>query len=404
MADPVADWANDFDIFDREFVQDPYPIYQELRERAPIAHTERWGGLWLATRYEDVQSVTEQPERFSSASVVLRGPNPGEAGNQLQLPPLTDDPPAHGPARRVLLPAFTPAAIAKQTVLTRRIARGLIADIRSAGNKEVDAARSYAEHLPVRVISAMIGVPAADADRFKDWVVRMLQLGPQDPHALKTATQELLAYLAERVDERAASAERPDDLISYLLAAEIDGQPLPRRRVIGTCFVLLVAGIDTTWSSIAAALWHLATHPEDRRRLVREPELLPTAIEEFLRAYSPVTIGRIVTQDTEFGGRQLHAGDRLAMSFPAINRDPAIFDDPERVRIDRQVNRHAAFGLGIHRCLGSNLARMELLVALEEWLAAFPEFALVEGSEVEWTGGTVRGPRRVPVLLGGAGD
>jgi cytochrome P450 len=164
--------------------------------------------------------------------------------------------------------------------------------------------------------------------------------------------------------------------------------------------LLMIAGIDTTWSAIGASLWHLAQHPNDRARLAADPALLPTAVEELLRAYAPVTMARLVSQDVDLCGRRLHEGDWVLLPFPAANRDPAFFPDAERVVIDREVNRHAAFGLGIHRCIGSNLARMELRVALEEWMARFPEFTLVSPSAVTWSAGQVRGPRSVPVRLG----
>jgi cytochrome P450 len=163
--------------------------------------------------------------------------------------------------------------------------------------------------------------------------------------------------------------------------------------------LLMIAGIDTTWSAIGASLWHLAQHPEDRRRLAQEPELMPTAIEEFLRAYAPVTMARLVAKDFEFRGRQFKEGDWLLLPFPAANRDPDAFPAADDVQIDRAENRHAAFGLGIHRCLGSNLARMELRVALEEWMARYPDFELTDPSAVTWSAGQVRGPRTLPVRI-----
>ena len=163
--------------------------------------------------------------------------------------------------------------------------------------------------------------------------------------------------------------------------------------------LLLIAGIDTTWSAIGAALWHLASHPADRRRLADDPELIDVAVEEMLRAYAPVTMARIVAKDVDLAGRQLKAGDWVLLPFPAANRDPAMFEDADQVVLDRAVNRHAAFGLGIHRCLGSNLARMELNVAVQEWMARFPDFELADPDAVTWSAGQVRGPRRVPVRI-----
>jgi cytochrome P450 len=163
---------------------------------------------------------------------------------------------------------------------------------------------------------------------------------------------------------------------------------------------LLVAGIDTTWSAIGSCLWHLAQHPDDRRRLVAEPDLMPSAVEELLRAYAPVTMAREVVKETEIGGCPFREGQMVLLSFPAANRDPAMFPDADRVVIDREMNRHIAFGVGIHRCIGSNLARMEITVALEEWLRTIPEFRLDPAVAMKWSEGTVRGPRRIPILFG----
>ena len=169
--------------------------------------------------------------------------------------------------------------------------------------------------------------------------------------------------------------------------------------VLGMAALVLIAGVDTTWSAIGSSLWHLATHADDRKRLVAEPELMPTAVEELLRAYSPVTMAREVTEDFEYAGCPMKQGDKVLMNFPAANRDPEAFEHPEVVQLDRAHNRHVAFGSGIHRCAGSNLARMELQVALEEWLARIPEFSLAEGEEITWAGGQVRGPRILPVVF-----
>lgn len=163
--------------------------------------------------------------------------------------------------------------------------------------------------------------------------------------------------------------------------------------------VTLIAGIDTTWSGIGAALFHLASDDADRRRLVAEPALLPTAIEEILRAYSPVTMARIVAHDHEFNGCPMKANDKVLLNFPAANRDPEVFERADEVVVDRAVNRHLAFGAGIHRCAGSNLARMEMRVAVDEWLRRIPEFRLAPHREVTWVGGQVRGPRSVPVVF-----
>jgi cytochrome P450 len=177
----------------------------------------------------------------------------------------------------------------------------------------------------------------------------------------------------------------------------MDGEPLQDHQITGGLFLLLLAGIDTTWSTIGSALWHLARHPEDRQRLAAEPELIDTAVEEFLRFYSPVTMARVITDEVELSGETLCPGERVLLPFPAANRDPEFLPDADEFKIDRAVNRHAAFGLGIHRCLGSNLARMEVKVAIEEWMARMPDFELTDPGAVTWSLGQVRGPRTIPL-------
>ena len=207
----------------------------------------------------------------------------------------------------------------------------------------------------------------------------------------------LITFFIEEVGRR--KTQPGEDLLSYLLHSEVDGLPVEESVVLGVAALVLIAGVDTTWSAIGSSLWHLATHPEDRDRLIAEPDAMPLAIEELLRAYSPVTMARLVTEDVVFEGCPMRAGDKVLMNFPGANRDPEAFEDADRVILDRALNRHVAFGSGIHRCAGSNLARMELKVALEEWLRRIPTFRLAEGDEVTWAGGQVRGPRHVPVVF-----
>ena len=237
----------------------------------------------------------------------------------------------------------------------------------------------------MRVISWMLGVPDELADTFTGWVRDVLEHG-HEPERSMPAWNAIAAFFFEALEQR--KREPGDDLVSDLLQAEVDGAPVPDVHVLGTLALILVAGVDTTWSSIGSAMWHLATHDDDRRRLVAEPELIPTAIEELLRAYSPVTMARYVVEDTELAGCPIRAGDKVLLSFAAANRDPEAFERPDEVVIDRAVNRHVAFGVGIHRCAGSNLARMELQVAVEQWLKRIPEFRLIDGAD----GDVGRGP------------
>jgi len=392
----VHDWSTDYDVYDTAYVEDPYPIWDELRERCPVAHTDRWGGSWLPTRYDDVVAIAHDVDRFSSQEILVSprvddGPDDG-----VKAPPITSDPPEHHWARRLILPAFSPRSVARYEDYSRQLCRSL-AD-RIAEDGKGDAAEGYAQQIPVRVIARMLGVDESRADEFTGWVRGVLEFGALDPERRKVAREAIIDFFTEQVEQR--RRHPGDDLISELLRAEVDGQPVPDRHVLGTCNLILVAGIDTTWSAIGSSLWHLARSPEDRRRLVAEPDLMPSAVEELLRAYAPVTMARLVTEDVDVADARIREGDKVLMAFPAANRDPAVFPRADEVVLDRAENRHVAFGVGIHRCAGSNLARMELRVALEEWLARIPEFHLAEGDHVTWAGGQVRGPRHLPVIVG----
>jgi cytochrome P450 len=300
-------------------------------------------------------------------------------------------------ARRLLLPAFGPKVIAGYEEFTRDLCRELLDEIGDADT--VDAAVQYAQHIPVRVIVKMLGFPQEDADLFRRFIHQVIEDVDQTAEERQAQIEdgELSDYIEARIEEH--RLEPQDDLTTFLLEAELDGEKLHPDHVAGTMILLMIAGIDTTWSAIGASLWHLAQNPDDRRRLATEPELMTTAVEEFLRAYAPVTMARLVAKDFEFEGRNFKEGDWLLLPFPAANRDPEVFPDADKVLLDRAENRHAAFGLGIHRCLGSNLARMELRIALEEWMARFPDFELTDPSAVTWSAGQVRGPRSIPVRI-----
>jgi cytochrome P450 len=246
------------------------------------------------------------------------------------------------------------------------------------------------------VISLVLGVPEEMADTFTGWVQDFLEFAHEEARATR-GRDALTLYLLEQLEYRRSNPG--DDLMSALLHTEVEGKPVDDLVIMGMAALTLIAGVDTTWSGIGSAMLHLATHPADVERLIDEPELMPLAIEELLRAYSPVTMARIATEDIEVGGCPIKAGDKVLMNFPGANRDPNVFEHPDEVILDRAHNRHVAFGAGIHRCAGSNLARMEMRVGIETWIDRIPEFRLADGGEVTWAGGQVRGPRQVPVVF-----
>ncbi len=242
----------------------------------------------------------------------------------------------------------------------------------------------------------MLGLPETDGDRFRRFIHRILEKPGQ---VATTPDETMAAYLSDVIVDRMAQPR--DDLISYLAHADIDGMPLTADHVFGSIALLLIAGIDTTWSAIGASMWHLAKNPDQQRQLRENPDLWPFAIEEFLRYYAPVTMARVVQEPVEVGDVTMEPDDWVLLPFPSANRDDEAFEDAGEFHIDRQRNRHAAFGLGIHRCVGSNLARMELRVALQEWTAAVTDFELADEDpeNVRWSTGQVRGPRELPLRI-----
>ncbi|MEO6987822.1 MAG: cytochrome P450 [Aquihabitans sp.] len=395
---PLPDWATEFDHTKEVYAQRAPEVWDELRATCPVAHSDAHGGVWLPTRHEDISAIAHDTVNFSSEGVIVNSFMPEGLAPVGYAPPITSDPPFHAGARRLLLSSFSPKAINALEDNTRKLCNELLDDIEAQGTSVVDAARQYSQHIPVRVIAEMLGLPREDGDRFRTFIHRVIEkpgeyedLAPEDT---------LVHYIGNHLIARRAAPPK-DDLIGHLLEVEIDGEGLTDEHIFGTVALLIIAGIDTTWSAIGASLWHLAHHPEDRARLVNDPEVPPFAIEEFLRFYAPVTMARIAAEDTEIGGCPVAKRDWVLLPFPAANRDPEAFEQADEFIIDRQRNRHVAFGLGIHRCLGSNLARLELTIAIDEWMKRFPDFELADADPdaVRWSTGQVRGPRELPIRI-----
>jgi len=395
---PVLDFATDFDHTDPAWVADPYPIIEDLRERCPVAHSDRYGGLWMPVRSADVIEVANDADHFTSRSVVVHNGRPGDDAPPAPIgvaPPISSDPPFHALARKLFLPAFAPKPINQLEPFAREFCVGLLD---AMGDREViDGSTDYAMHIPVSLIAKMLGLPQDDADLFREFVHTILEAVDLPTEERIAAFAPIEEYLGAVIADRRVNPQ--DDLTTFLVNAEIAGQPLSDQHIFGSMVLLVVAGIDTTWSAIGSSLWHLASHPADLARITADPDLLPSAVEEFLRAYAPVTMARLVRDDHDFHGCPMEADDWVLVSFPAANRDPEVFDRADEVLIDREHNRHWAFGVGIHRCLGSNLARMELSVAIAEFIARFPRFELADPGSVRFSQGQVRGPRELPIRI-----
>lgn len=400
---PVRDWETDFDHTHPDYAAAAPAIWDQLREGCPVAHSDRFGGMWLPVRHADVEAIAHDTVNYTSQGVIV-GPHRPEVDAPMgPAPPITSDPPFHAIARRLLLPPFAPKPIAALEASTRAYCHELIDQMlaQASGNEGIaDAAIDYAQNIPVRVIANMLGLPEHDADRFRTFIHRVIEAPGQEGELAHEDTLDY--YLDTQVAEHRDNPRSPEDgdLIDYLLSVDIEGMPLLDEHVRGTIALLLIAGIDTTWSAIGASLWHLAQNPQDRKRWIEDPDVRPFAIEEFLRFYAPVTMARIAATDHELGGCPVQKGNWMLLPFPAANRDPEVFEDADTFVIDRKVNRHSAFGLGIHRCLGSNLARLEVSIAIETWMERIPEFELLDPTLVRWSTGQVRGPRVLPVQLG----
>jgi cytochrome P450 len=393
MSDKAENPVDGYDLYSDAFRADPHAQYAAMRAGCPVAHTDKWGSSYMVAGYDDVRDIARDAERFTSRAIEVAGPL--EAAGGLYLPPLTSDPPEHKAHRDVLMPYFMPAQVAAMEPMIRAEARRLVAGLAERGGGDV--IEDFAQPLTLTVLTSILGVPPGG--QFHDWMIRMIRVGPTNQAVRAEAVREIIAYLGRLIEEREAAGAEGDDLLSYLTTAEMDGEPLGRKHRIGAAFLVLIAGADTTWSAIGSTMWHLASNPADRQRLVADPVLVDTAVEEFLRFYAPVTVGRLAKEDVDLHGRCVHAGERVVLPFAAANRDPAVFTDPDAVQVDRRRNRHLTFGSGPHRCLGSNLARLEIKVTLEEWLRVMPDFRMADGAVVEWSGGQTRGPERVEFVV-----
>lgn len=395
---PVLDFATDWDHTDPQWVNNPYPIWEDLRSRCPVAHTERYGGGWFPATHAGVTAIAKDTDHFTSRSVVVGNGRPGEEDLPAPIglaPPITSDPPFHAIARRLILPAFAPGVVNALEPQIRALCVELLDRFGEAD--VINAGLGYANYIPPSVIRQMLGFPEADTEKFLEIVHVVLENVDKPEEERLEEFLPINEYFLAQIEDHVANPR--DDLTSYLLNVELEGEKLSHELIGGVMILILVAGIDTTWSAIGASLWHLAQHPEDLARLVNEPDLMPVAIEEFLRFYAPVTMARLVKEDMEYLGCPMKQDDWILLGFPAANRDPVVFKDADKFIIDRAENRHVAFGLGIHRCAGSNLARLEMRVAIEEFIKRYPRFELADPAQVTWAQGQVRGPRSLTLRV-----
>ena len=356
----------------------------ELREQHRFFWADEAQGYWVLTRYEDIREAFQSPEIFCNHSIVPTDPDPA-----YRFLPSFTDPPIHMAYRRPMNPWFSPGSVAKLEPRLRELARAEVERVLADGR--CDYMSAFGDRFPVAGFLASMGLPQDDADFFVSLVHRMdTSADPEAVAQMTAAWGELAAYWAEMLADRRRHPLDPTvDFMTMMSQATLNDDPMPDEDILDIMVTLTLGSLDTLKSQLGWQQWHLATHPEDLARIVAEPSLIPSAVEEFLRAYPIVSMARKVTRDVDFHGCPMKKDDMVLLTIQAATRDPRQFPDPELVQIDRSPNRHIAFGASEHRCLGSHLARTELQLAIEEWVRLIPEFHVNSDEPLLAKGGQV---------------
>lgn len=381
--------------FDAEAMEDPYPVYRELRDHAPVYWSSQ-ASCWVLSRYHDVSAALADPATYSSASGIFPTP-PGVDMTELFLPMLImSDPPRHTQLRHLVTKAFTPRRIAGLETSIYTVVDDLLDQVPETGPWEFVS--GFAGPLPAIVIADMLGVPREDRHRFRTWSTTLVQsnatrgeFGP-GLEAAAALYEYFSAFLTQR------RRDPRDDLMTALVHAEVDGQRLSEDELLGFCLLLLVAGHETTTNLLSNSAVLLAQHPESRRQLADKPDLIPAAVEELLRYDSPVQgLARTLTGHVDLHGQRMEAGDTVLLLFGSANRDDHAFPDADHFDINRLPERQVAFGRGLHFCLGASLARLEARVALQALLARHHDWDVDLDSAVRLRSGPIRGYSSLPV-------
>ena len=350
---------------------------------SPVHHNAIDGaGTWVLTRAEDIRAALQDAATFSS--------NVHRSNSGLSLIPLELDAPEHAKFRALMNPIFSPVRMKLLDAKVRELARELAAACAAKG--DCDFVEDFAKPFPVSIFLDLMGLPKEHMGRFLEWESLIMR----DKQTRAAAMQEVSQYLQELITER---RRRPtDDLITFAVSAKVDDRLLHDAEVIGICVLLFIAGLDTVTSSFAYHFRHLAEHPADQQSLRDDPALIPSAVEELFRAYAVVNTNRYATRDVDFAGVHIKRGDNVTCSTILASRDPREFERPNEVVFTRSPNLHNAFSYGPHRCLGSHLARREIIAGIEAWLAAIPPFKLRPGAVINAHGGGVFSLDSLPLV------
>jgi cytochrome P450 len=393
----------DFDIFDPALTF-PADIIQQkvaaLAEISPLVYSEKHGGHWIVTRYEEIHEVLRNPETYSSF------PNGLMATGARRSVPLEIDPPEHTAFRKALQPLFSPSRMRALEPRIREVINELLDGFASRGSAEYIS--EFAHELPARVFLALMDWPLTDAPMFTqatDTTIRGVPgAGEEESSAAREqASQQMFGYFAAVVADRRARGGNAGDITSQIVRqpVELGGQvrPLSDEELCNMFLLLLTAGLHTVTGTLAWSVLHFSDRPEERQRLIDDPALIPSAVEEMLRIEAAVSPGRRVRRDVTLGGVELKEGDRILLVLAGANRDRREFDDPDVLHIDRMPNRHLSFGSGPHRCLGSHLARVELQLVFEELHRRIPDYRVDTGKQVVSHPSQVRGVLELPIVF-----
>jgi cytochrome P450 len=376
-----------FTAMDPEMARNPQPVFKLMREEPVMSVDLPSGKGILLSRKAEIDEALRHPEVFSSNMDAV------DLKNKRPMIPLQIDPPDQRKYRKLLDPIFAPRKMTAMDEEVSALVNRLIDQFIDRG--EVDFAKEFSVPFPSQVFLTLLGLPLEELDTFltmKDGIIRPdhvtgKRYGSKEAGEYQQKVADsVYDYFNKVLDQR--EVERKDDILSHFLDAEMEGDSLTREDILDICFLFLIAGLDTVTATLDCMFSFLAQHPEQRQQLVDDPSLIPNAIEEMLRWETPVMgIARVAVTDTELNGCPIGAGDQVMIMIGSANTDEAEFPDADVVRFDREINRHLAFGGGIHRCLGSHLARMELRVALREWHKRIPEYEIESGHTLEYTAG-----------------
>lgn len=381
-------------LFDPGASDAPHAAYEQIRNECPVARVASPAGdqtVYLAA-YDDVMWALRHPEVFSSA------PGAVDIGQDQPLIPLQVDPPDHAKYRRLLDPEFSPKRMRELEPDVRVLVNQLIDGFVDQG--ECEFHEDFATPLPSAIFLRLMGLPQSDLALLLQWRDETIRPDTDD---LEEAARirdavggKVTAYFEEQLEVR---RQHPDDgLLSRIAIGEVDGRPLTQGEMLGTCHLLMLAGLDTVTATLDCMVAYLAQHPDERARLVANPALVDGTVEELLRHETPVTmVARVVKEDATIGGVDIKAGDGCAVLIGAANGDPHEFDAADVVDFERGANRHLAFGAGPHRCLGSHFARLELRVAIEEFHRRIPNYRIAEGAEIHYSAG-IRQADHLPLV------